>query len=187
MKVNNPLTIIAIFAAVSEVFATIVLIQIPEALQPYFMGFVIFFPILLVSLFFIVLWNKPESLYAPSDFDDPEHYLIANNFRSVMGSEAEKVLEEFSENELSKENISKIIERLDEGIFPEKSGKFDDDVLEYMRQHSDEAFHYRALGHIFVVSSRTMRETLERLVRRGVVTKGVDLETKTVLWQANNA
>ena len=69
MKVSNPLTIIAIFAGLAEALATIALIKLPIEMQEKFIYFVMAFPTLIVTLFFIVqrlprprtlLKNKPD-------------------------------------------------------------------------------------------------------------------------------
>ncbi len=73
--VNNPLTIIAIFAALAEVAGTIALKLVSENLQVTFIWFVMLFPALLVLLFFITLNFNPKVLYAPSDFRDEENFL----------------------------------------------------------------------------------------------------------------
>ncbi len=75
-KVNNPLTIIAIFAALAEISATIAIKFIMPALQPVFIWFVIGFPTLLVLLFFLTLNFNPRVMYAPTDFRDEGNFLI---------------------------------------------------------------------------------------------------------------
>jgi DNA-binding MarR family transcriptional regulator len=73
--VNNPLTIIAIFAALAEIAGTIALKIVTPELQGTFVWFVMGFPALLVLLFFITLNFNPKVLYAPSDFRDEENFL----------------------------------------------------------------------------------------------------------------
>ena len=74
-SVKNPLTIIAMFAGLAEVSGTAVLPLLAEPNQKVYIWFLIFFPIFLVSLFFYTLHKKPESLYAPSDFEDEKNYM----------------------------------------------------------------------------------------------------------------
>lgn len=73
--VNNPLTIIAIFAALAEVAGTVALKIVSPELQVTFIWFVMLFPALLVLLFFITLNFNPKVLYAPSDFKNEENFL----------------------------------------------------------------------------------------------------------------
>lgn len=62
--VNNPLTIIAIFAALAEVAGTVAIAVVDRSLQSAFLWFVMGFPVTLVVLFFVTLnWN-PKVLYA---------------------------------------------------------------------------------------------------------------------------
>jgi hypothetical protein len=91
-RVNNPLTIIAAFAGLAEVFATVALINTPEEIQRTFVYFVMGFPTLLVILFFLVLAFNNKALYAPSDFSNQEHYLEANRIRQSVSLEVEEGL-----------------------------------------------------------------------------------------------
>lgn len=74
-KVSNPLTIIAIFAGLAEVAATVALGLIDSSIQIIFIWFVMLFPVLLVVSFFLVLWFKPKNLYAPSDYIDENNFM----------------------------------------------------------------------------------------------------------------
>lgn len=74
--VKNPLTIIAVFACLAEVFGTVVLPFMDPDIQYIFVWFLMFFPIYLVTLFFILLWKKHSNLYAPSDFRNDNSFLL---------------------------------------------------------------------------------------------------------------
>ncbi|MDD4993746.1 MAG: hypothetical protein PHR83_16110 [Paludibacter sp.] len=84
-KINNPLTIIAIFAALAEVNATVSLGLIPENLQAIFIWFVLAFPTLLVICFFITLNFNARVMYAPSDYKDEKNFLdtISGRFKEM--------------------------------------------------------------------------------------------------------
>ncbi|AEG92490.1 hypothetical protein [Ramlibacter tataouinensis] len=73
--VSNPLSIIAIFAALAEVAGTVVLALVDKTIQGTFVWFVMLFPILIVVLFFLTLNFNPKVLYAPSDFRDEDNFL----------------------------------------------------------------------------------------------------------------
>ncbi|MHA6299777.1 hypothetical protein [Devosia sp. CAU 1758] len=73
--VKNPLTVIAVFAGLAEVSATIALPQLEQQVQSIFVWFVMLFPTLLVALFFFTLWSKHHVLYAPSDFSDEDNFM----------------------------------------------------------------------------------------------------------------
>jgi hypothetical protein len=73
--VNNPLTIIAIFAGLAEVAGTAAIAAVDKSLQATFIWFVMGFPILLVLLFFATLNFNPKVLYAPSDFKNEENFM----------------------------------------------------------------------------------------------------------------
>ncbi len=74
--VSNPLTIIALFAALAEVAGTVSLKFLTSELQAIFIWFVMGFPILLVGLFFYVLITNPKVLYGPGDYRGDEAFLL---------------------------------------------------------------------------------------------------------------
>ena len=53
--IKNPLTVIAIFAGISEVAMTITLAQVPESNQDLVIELIMLFPIILGRMFFFVL------------------------------------------------------------------------------------------------------------------------------------
>ncbi len=74
-KVSNPLTIIAIFAGITEISGTAVLPFISDANQATYLIFLIGFPVLLVTAFFLTLNFNNRVLYAPSDFSDESNFV----------------------------------------------------------------------------------------------------------------
>ncbi len=79
-RVTNPLTIIAIFAALAEINSTVAIALVKAELQEIFLWFVILFPTLLVSLFFVTLNFNSKVMYAPSDFSNEDNYLRVHAF-----------------------------------------------------------------------------------------------------------
>lgn len=73
--IKNPLTIIAIFAGIAEISGTVILPFIHESNQNKYVWFLMLFPAMLVTIFFITLWYKPKSLYAPSDYSNEENFV----------------------------------------------------------------------------------------------------------------
>lgn len=73
--IKNPLTLLAIFAGLSDIAMTGVLPFLTSEIQGIFMWFVMGYPLLLVSGFFYILIWKREALYAPSDFRDDATWL----------------------------------------------------------------------------------------------------------------
>ena len=72
--ISNPLTIIAIFAALAEINATVSIALVDKELQATFIWFIIVFPILLVILFFGTLNFNTKVIYAPSDYQDDKSF-----------------------------------------------------------------------------------------------------------------
>lgn len=99
-KISNPLTIIAIFAGLAEINGTVVLALVPESLQSIFLWFIILFPSILVSIFFLTLNFNPKVLYAPSDFSNED------NFLKTLGSSVKKF--ESVQLEVNKDNFKNI-------------------------------------------------------------------------------
>jgi DNA-binding CsgD family transcriptional regulator len=96
MKVTNPLTIIAIFAGLAETLATVALIQLPPEIQSIFVYFVMMFPSAIVILFFYVLYFKNTVLYAPSDFENQNHYLEANQIKENISEELDIIFKNWN-------------------------------------------------------------------------------------------
>ncbi|GGA77065.1 hypothetical protein GCM10011369_18710 [Neiella marina] len=180
MKVSNPLTIIAMFSGAAEVFATGALVALPQEIQAQFVYFVMLFPVLLVLIFFSILVCKPQVLYAPSDYDNQEHFLDANNLKDVITEEAEKVISDitrpgdsFETKALSKQVANSTIARLGKDVMEQ--------IITYMQTRPDEAFTARGLGHIVNCHARTVQAYLHVLAERGLITYGKDGDT--TVWQ----
>ena len=74
-RVSNPLTIIAIFAGLSESISGLIIgFAENDAVIRYFL---VGFPLILVILFFLTLNFNSKVLYSPSDFKDDQNYLKA--------------------------------------------------------------------------------------------------------------
>ncbi len=78
-KINNPLTLIGVFAGLAELAGTGVLPLLDGRTQAIFIWYVMGFPVLLVLLFFVTLLWKAQVLYGPSDYRQEE------NFVAIMG------------------------------------------------------------------------------------------------------
>jgi hypothetical protein len=68
----NPLGIVALFASLAETCAAVVFVHLPPPIMEIYIWFVMFFPILLILLFFITLYLKPVVFYPPWAFADRE-------------------------------------------------------------------------------------------------------------------
>jgi hypothetical protein len=87
--IKNPLTLLAIFAGLSDVAMTGVLPFLESSIQRIFMWFVMGYPLLLVCGFFYILIWKREALYAPSDFRDDATWL------SVLRDKEQQILSKY--------------------------------------------------------------------------------------------
>ena len=75
--VGNPLTLMAVFAGLSEAVSAAVLASGEAVVQLPLTLFVTLFPSTLLFLFFLTLWISPQRLYGPGDFRTDEGYLAA--------------------------------------------------------------------------------------------------------------
>ncbi len=89
--IKNPLTIIAIFAALSEVAGVTAIGLIDKSLQEIFVWFVIIFPTVLVILFFLTLNFNSKVLYAPSDFKDETNFISLLNKVDQVSSKIDHI------------------------------------------------------------------------------------------------
>lgn len=74
-KITNPMTIIAIFATLSEASAAVSLPFLDNEERQTYIWFLISFPFYLLFLFFITLNFNYKSLYAPSDFQKSKQFI----------------------------------------------------------------------------------------------------------------
>ncbi|POF40744.1 hypothetical protein B0D71_19935 [Pseudomonas laurylsulfativorans] len=74
-RIYNPMTIIAIFAALSETSAAVSLPFLDQEEREIYVWFLISFPFYLLLLFFATLNFNYKSLYAPSDFEKGKHFM----------------------------------------------------------------------------------------------------------------
>jgi hypothetical protein len=74
-RIVNPITVIAIFATLSETSAAITLPFLDDKEREVYIWFLITFPFYLLLLFFATLNFNYRSLYAPADYEKGEHFL----------------------------------------------------------------------------------------------------------------
>lgn len=117
-KINNPLTIIAIFAGLAEIAGTVALGFLAGETQQIFIWFVMLFPAVLVVLFFLTLNFNAKVLYAPSDFKDEKNFLntlgVSKNLEKIqneLNSAEKEIARQISEikNETEKSKVSEIV------------------------------------------------------------------------------
>lgn len=90
-KISNPLTIIGVFASIAEVSMVGALPLMSENLHSIFIWFIMLFPVLIVSVFFLTLNKNPRVLYAPSDFKDENIYLENMKLGMKVGPESSDI------------------------------------------------------------------------------------------------
>jgi len=111
-KISNPLTIIAVFAALAEVAGTAALVGVEKEVQVIFVWFVMLFPTLLVALFFVTLNFNHYVLYAPSDYDNDTNFLEAIKGRKELNGNFVNLEEE----------VNRLSDTLQEALKKQKGG-----------------------------------------------------------------
>lgn len=98
--IKNPLTVIAIFAAIAEISGTTVLPFIESENQGIYIWFLMLFPVFLVGIFFLTLNFNHKVLYAPSDYKNEDNFLKSFG-KATAEEKEEKLREEVKEAEES--------------------------------------------------------------------------------------
>lgn len=105
--INNPLGIIGFFLVIVEGIAGFVITQstLTHDLNKVLVWFIVCFPILVLSSFLVlVIWHH-EKLYAPRDFENPDHFIAVLKKDSASGIEL-KTIKPFGGEEIeSKEEL----------------------------------------------------------------------------------
>lgn len=96
--IKNPLTVIAVFAAIAEISGTGVLPFIEPENQGIYIWFLMLFPVFLVGTFFLTLNFNHRVLYAPSDYKNEDNFLKSFS-RATVQEKEEKLREEIEEAE----------------------------------------------------------------------------------------
>lgn len=183
MRINNPLAAIATFAGISEVFAVVVLLQLPEPLQHIFVWFVMGFPVLLVVSFFGVLIFKPTVFYAPDDYQEAEHYLIANNIKKTIEKEFDKTSEEISKSNNGENalDLKLFKNRLVRSVLSNIHDESERRVLKFLTRLGC-AHTTKAISMANNLSKEDATNILEALEAKGLVEGGVDLDSGHTYW-----
>lgn len=95
-RITNPMTIIAIFAALSETSAAVSLPFLDHKERELYIWFLISFPFYLLFLFFATLNFNYRSLYAPSDFEKGKHFIKVMDNADHSGNSTSSVSPERS-------------------------------------------------------------------------------------------
>lgn len=131
--VKNPLTIIAIFAGLTEVGGTGVLPLLAPEAQGVYIWFLMVFPIFLVLLFFGTLNFNREVLYAPSDWSNEDNF-----FRKLSKVSAEERLSQVEEEIEDAEEIGEGPSGVDVGGVSFGTSVSSDAVHSALKKETDE-------------------------------------------------
>lgn len=181
IKVSNPLTIIAIFAGLSETLATVALVKLPPEIQSVFVYFVMAFPAAIVLLFFLVLYFKNTVLYAPSDFENQTHYLEANEIKQGVNSQLDKLFARVNEGgvKLSEEYINETKSNIEKTVDMYASLSFiEKGIFNSIKANAD----YEDIRDKYDLSRPAMNNYLSQLEAKGLIVNRVSNGAK---WSVN--
>ena len=165
-RISNPLTIIAIFAALAEINATISIGLVDKELQEIFLWFVILFPTLLVILFFITLIFFTEVIYAPSDYKDDSGF-----HKSLFGDFKEPDSEINVDTDIIKKTLNEL------GIKPESKEDLNinvSDNVNYLfgiRYTIEKEIRRIASKNLDINKPHPVIRLIEQLVDNGIITR----------------
>lgn len=157
-KISNPLTIIAIFAGLAEIAGTTALFGIDKEIQTIFIWFVMLFPTLIVTLFFLTLNFNASVLYAPSDFENDTTFLEAQNGKKSIESNFSNLEEE----------INKLSKTIEDGINSKPASLSPDHINEIKDTIKDELDSLRARVSL-------TKEATEKLSEQSIPTSVVPM------------
>jgi hypothetical protein len=89
MRSITPLWVISLFLSLTETITGIAVIKATGNVQIALTAFVILFPTLVATVFFLILWSRPYVLYPPKEFGettDVSKYVEAMQRRAVYDS-----------------------------------------------------------------------------------------------------
>ncbi len=184
-KISNPLTVIAVFAGLTEVVATALLSLVSEQNQFIVLVFLLAFPCLLVVLFFITLNFNNKVLYAPSDYADE------TNFMTMMDKQLNEVEERITltvEKELN-EKVSELEDNLSQKDILKRVRKLiKNDQYDEALDEVNGALDIRLTGIAIVLKANILSRRLDYRRAIDVCTQGLELSnnnssvTATLYW-----
>jgi hypothetical protein len=163
--IKNPLSIIAIFAAIAEISGTVVLPFIAPANQATYVWFLIVFPILLIVLFFLTLNFNHKVLYAPSDYQNEDNFLRSLP-KATFAEKVLKIEEEIAEEETATQELTKL-EKAPAATVDESAPTIPDTTISHQNlvRRSTQATYMLAEDLIFRKLSKEFSTKIQREVK----------------------
>jgi hypothetical protein len=128
--------VISLFISLTETVLGIGVIQTSGGIQIALTVFVIVFPLLVASAFFVILWNRNYVFYSPSEYgqQDVRQYVEAMQQNSRAGSELFPNIENIVRTQLSS---SEIVNELTEIVSRKASERMGDEISNVLASVAD--------------------------------------------------
>jgi hypothetical protein len=81
----TPLWIISLFVGLTEAVLAVALVRVTGSIQVALTAFVIVFPLLIATAFFVILWNRPWVFYAPTEYGGTDPTQFVQTLAAVRG------------------------------------------------------------------------------------------------------
>ncbi|MFY7938842.1 MAG: hypothetical protein ACOVOQ_15800 [Flavobacterium sp.] len=164
--ISNPLTIIAIFAALAEINATVSIGLVDKELQGTFIWFVILFPTLLIILFFLTLNFNTKVIYAPSDYKNDD------SFHKILRGYEEPDKEITVDKDIIKKTLDELGIKKTVDFNPKKDFNISENVsfLFSIRYNIEKQIRNLAEKHLGIDSPKPVIALLSKLVEIEIIT-----------------
>lgn len=134
----NPLWIIFAFFSFSEVVLGVAVFNTAGAIQVALSCFVIAFPVFIAAVFFLILWFRPEYLYAPGDFRKDESYV--KTMAAVREHRLSQISEKFEKAVYQRLESPHLIQRLSSTDIDQLKSVLRDEAEQITYQVKKDAF-----------------------------------------------
>ena len=185
--ITNPLTMLGLFATVSEGLAIGLVPHLHGWHQDWVVGFAILYPIGLTTFFGFMLNRSPEKLYSPSDYRTDEAFLASQDRMAI--SDLSQAIENAIEKSKDPSDEAVIysqqfIHNIKGGMLSENC-KSENKILSFFNLEPGSFYTARAVSHILTISHSQAKELLEHLVEKDLLLSGVDPGDGVTLFGVN--
>lgn len=152
----TPLLVISLFISLTETVLGIGVIQTTGGIQIALTVFVIVFPLLIATAFFVILWNRNYVFYSPNEYgqQDVKQYVEAMQKNSRAGSE--ELFPNIENAVRSQLTSSEIVNELTEIVSRKASERMEDEVASVLASVADKTLETIKEESFITIDSRPL-------------------------------